>query len=254
LTVDKKRKNIVLKILKIIFRLVTILVLVGYLVYAFQHLTGKGDKNICVAVNVKIANEEQGFVKHEEIIRIIQEAQVYPVGKVMDGINSKAIERSLLKNPYISEVICYKSPGGNVNILVDQRIPIMRVIPEIGTSYYIDETGKALPTLNYSGNLLVATGSVDSAYAKNELVKLAQFVKTNKFWNHQLEQVHINPDKKVDIYPRVGKQIIRFGRIEEVEQKFENLKLFYDRVMPVVGWNKYRELNIAYTNQVIGKK
>ena len=64
----------------------------------------------------------------------------------------------------------------------------------------------------------------------------------------------INPDKKADLYPRVGKQVIRFGRIEKVEKKFDNLKLFYDRVMPVVGWNKYRELNIAYTNQVIGKK
>ena len=243
-----------LKILKIIFRLVTIMVFVGYLVFAFKYLTGKGDKNICVAVNVKIANEERGFVKHDEIIRTIQDAQVYPVGKVMDAINSKAIERSLLKNPYISEVICYKTPGGNVNILVDQRIPIMRVMPEGGTSYYLDKTGRQLPTMHYSGNFFVATGSIDSTYAAEELVKLAQFVYANDFWNHQLEQVHINPDKKADIYPRVGKQIIRFGRIEKVEKKFDNLKLFYDRVMPVVGWNKYRELNIAYTNQVIGKK
>lgn len=230
------------------------MVLVGYLVYAFTHLTGKGDKSTCVAVNVKIANEEHGFVKRDEIIRTIQEAQVYPVGKVMDKVNSKAIEHSLQQNPYISEVICYKSPGGNVNILIDQRIPIMRVMPESGPSYYLDKTGCQLPTLNYSGNFIVATGSIDSTYAAKELVKLAQFVCTNDFWNHQLEQVHINPDKKADLYPRVGKQIIRFGRIEKVEKKFDNLKLFYDRVMPVVGWNKYRELNIAYTNQVIGKK
>ena len=66
--------------------------------------------------------------------------------------------------------------------------------------------------------------------------------------------MHINPNKKVDLYPRVGQQIIRFGAIEKIEKKFDNLKLFYDKVMPVVGWNKYYELNIAYTNQVIGKK
>ena len=54
--------------------------------------------------------------------------------------------------------------------------------------------------------------------------------------------------------PRVGQQIIRFGAIEKIEKKFDNLKLFYDKVMPVVGWNKYHELNIAYTNQVIGIK
>jgi cell division protein FtsQ len=250
----KKEKNTVLKVLKIIFRLVTIVVLFGYLVFAFRYLTGKGDKSTCVAVNVKICNEERGFVKKDEIIHTIQEAQVYPVGKGMDKISSKAIERSLQQNPYISEVICYKSPGGNVNILVDQYIPIMRVMPDSGTSFYLDQAGRCLPTMNYCENLLVATGSIDSTYAKKDLVKLARFVYDNYFWNKQLEQVHINPDGKVDVYPRIGKQIIRFGYIEKVEKKFENLKLFYDRVMPVVGWNKYYELNIAYTNQVIGKK
>ncbi len=243
-----------LKILKIIFRLITILVLASYLVYAFMHLTGKGDKSTCVAINVKIADEDRGFVKKDEILHTIQEADIYPIGKVMDGINSKAIERTLLKNPYISEVVCYKTPGGNVNILVAQRIPIMRVLPDSGQSFYLDETGLCLPTLNYKGNFLVATGHVDSIYAKKDLVKLAKYVYNSTFWNKQLEQVHIAPNGKVDVYPRVGKQIIRFGRIEEVEKKFENLKLFYDRVMPVVGWNKYHELNIAHTNQVIGKK
>lgn len=243
-----------LKVLKILFRLLTIVVLVGYLVYAFQHLTGKGDKSTCVAVNVRIANEDCGFVKKDEILRTIQEAQVYPVGRVMDGISSRDIERSLRHNPYISEVVCYKSPGGNVNILIDQHIPIMRVMPDSGASYYLDQAGRCLPTMNYRGNFLVATGSIDSTFAQKELVKLAEFVYNNPFWNKQLEQVHINPNGKVDVYPRIGKQIIRLGRIEQVEKKFENLKLFYDRVMPVVGWNKYHELNIAYTNQVIGKK
>lgn len=243
-----------LKILKIIFRLITILIFISYLVFAFMHLTGKGDKSTCMAVNVKIADEDRGFVKKYEILQTIQEAQLYPVGRVMDGISSKAIERTLLKNPYISDVVCYKSPGGNVNILVEQRIPIMRVIPDSGQTFYLDETGLCLPTMNYKGNFLVATGSVDSIYAKKDLIKLAQFVYNSTFWNKQLEQVHINPNGKVDVYPRVGKQIIRFGKIEEVEKKFENLKLFYDRVMPVVGWNKYYELNLAHTNQVIGKK
>ena len=243
-----------LKIFKIIFRLVTIAILTGYLVFAFKYLTGKGDKSICKAVNVSLTNEARGFVKQSEIISILQESQTYPIGKIMDKINSNMIVSELRKNPYISDVICYKSPGGNVNILVEQRVPIMRVIPDSATSFYLDETGLCLPTLNYNGNFLVATGAIDTTYARNELLKLAQFVNSNEFWNNQLEQVHINPNKKADLYPRVGQQIIRFGAIEKIEKKFDNLKLFYDKVMPVVGWNKYHELNIAYTNQVIGIK
>ena len=243
-----------LKILKIIFRLVTIAVLAGYLVYAFQHLTGKGDKSTCVAINIRITDEARGFVKQNEIISTLQKSQTYPIGKVMDQISNRAIEEVIRKNPYISNVICYKSHGGNVNLLIEQRIPIMRIIPDVGVSFYLDETGICLPTLNYSGDYLVATGHIDTTYAKKELLKLAQFVKSNDFWNNQLEQVHVNPDKKIDIYPRVGNQVVRFGTMEKIEKKFDNLKLFYDKVMPVVGWNKYHELNIAYTNQVIGKK
>lgn len=242
------------KIYKIIFRLATVAVLIGYLVFAFQHLTGKGDQSPCQAINIKIADETRGFITPNEVISTLQEHQTYPVGKSMDSISSKLIENALHDNPYISEVVCYKSPGGNINILIDQHIPIMRVIPDSGASFYLDETGLCLPTLDYVGNFLVATGDIDTAYAHKELIKLAQFVYNNEFWNNQLEQVHVNSDKKVDLYPRVGKQIIHMGRIENVEKKFENLKLFYDKVMPVVGWNKYHELNIAYTNQVIGKK
>ena len=242
------------KIYRTIFRLIVVVLFIGYLVYAFKDLTGKGDRSVCQKINIKIANDTCGFVNPNEIIATLQENQIYPIGKTMDSISSNVIATTLRENPYISDIVCYKSPGGNVNILIDQYIPIMRVIPDSGSSFYLDQTGICLPTRDYVGNFLVATGDIDTAYASKELIKLAQFVRNNEFWNQQLEQVHVNPNKKVDLYPRVGKQIIRMGRIEDIETKFENLKLFYDKVMPVVGWNKYYELNIAFTNQVIGKK
>ncbi len=243
-----------MKVLKIIFKLLVLLALTAYLCYSFVELTGKGNSTPCKQVNVRINLEERGFIHKAEIMDMLHEAGCYPVGTAMDNINGKQIEEILLQNPYIQEVICYKSPDGQVNILIDQRIPVLRVMAENGDDYYVCDEGDCLPPLHYTANLLVATGNIDSTYAATVLKDMANYVTTHPFWNHQIEQLHIAKDRKATIYPRIGKQKIRFGKVEKVETKLSNLKLFYNKVMPVVGWNKYKELNIAHTNQVIGTR
>lgn len=241
-----------MKVLRIIFKLLVLLTLTAYLCYSFIELTGNGNPTPCKQINVRINQEERGFIHQDEILEMLHNADCYPMGVAMDNINGMHIEHTLLQNPYIQEVVCYKSPNGEVNILIDQRIPVLRVMAENGDNYYVSEVGECLPPLNYAANIIVATGSIDSTYASTRLKDMANYVTNHAFWNKQIEQVHIAPDHKATIYPRIGNQKIHFGKIEKVEKKLANLQLFYKKVMPVVGWNKYKELNIAHTNQVIG--
>lgn len=243
-----------MKVLKILFKLLVLLTLCAYLCYAFIELTGKGNPTPCEQVNIRINHEERGFIHKAEIMDMLHDASLYPIGIAMDNINGKHIEATLLQNPYIQDVVCFKSPAGQVNILIDQRIPVLRVMAESGADYYVSDEGDCLPPLHYSANLVVATGNIDSTYASTTLKDMANFVTSHPFWNSQIEQVHIAKDRKATIYPRIGKQKIHFGKVEKVETKLSNLKLFYDKVMPIVGWNKYKELNIAHTNQVVGTR
>lgn len=243
-----------MKVFRIIFRILVLLGLATYLWYAFANFTGKGDATPCEQVNVRINEESLGFIHTPEISKMLHEEGCYPVGVAMERINGKLIEKGLLKNPYIEDVVCYKSPGGMVNILIEQRIPVLRVLAENGDDYYVSDEGDSLSPMHYTGNFLVATGNITPEFATTHLRTLANYITKHDFWNTQIEQVHVAPDQKIVLYPRVGKQKIKFGRIEKIETKFDNLKLFYDKVMPVVGWNKYKELNIAHINQVIGTR
>lgn len=241
-----------MKIFKIILKLLIFLSLVAYLVYAFMHLTGKGDQTVCDQVVVRMNDAERGFITPSEVDRMLQDSLCYPVGVTMQRIDGKKIEEVLLKNPYIETALCYKGAGGIVHILLEQHVPLMRVLADNGEDYYLTETGVCLPPLHYRRNLLVATGTINQKYATTKLRDLALFVEAHDFWNAQFEQAHVATDGKVLLYPRIGKQIIKLGKVERIETKMANLKLFYDKVMPVVGWNKYKELNIAHVNQVIG--
>ena len=54
--------------------------------------------------------------------------------------------------------------------------------------------------------------------------------------------------------PRVGRQIIKLGSLEGYATKLENLMLFYEQVVPETGWDRYSEINLEYSNQIVCKK
>jgi cell division protein FtsQ len=55
----------------------------------------------------------------------------------------------------------------------------------------------------------------------------------------------------VTLYPQMGKQIIEFGMATDIESKFRKLKIFYKKILPVKGWNRYSKISLAYQDQII---
>ena len=52
----------------------------------------------------------------------------------------------------------------------------------------------------------------------------------------------------------MGNHVIELGTIRQIDEKFENLKAFYQKGLNTVGWNKYSKLNIKISNKVICTK
>ncbi|HBC79552.1 MAG TPA: cell division protein FtsQ, partial [Bacteroidales bacterium] len=40
----------------------------------------------------------------------------------------------------------------------------------------------------------------------------------------------------------------------DFENKLKNLEVFYDRVLPEVGWNKYSNINLAFKGQIVCRR
>jgi cell division protein FtsQ len=85
-------------------------------------------------------------------------------------------------------------------------------------------------------------------------LKIGQQIKEHKFWKNQIEQINITDDKKVEMIPRVGNQLIYLGSPIHVDKKLDNLETFYKKVMHTVGWNKYSKINLEFENQIICTK
>lgn len=242
--------------MKTFFKIMLLLLLAGYLCYSFIQMGNTKDEARCSQLKVTITDTQKaGFITQAEVERLLNAAGVNPIGKPMDSINGIAIEQQLMTNPYVKKATFYKMPGGKANVIVEQRLPVMRIMPEKGKSYYIDERGEAMKPLHYNADLIVATGHIDSATLHNGLIEMALFLRANPFWNDQITQIHVQPNQEVDLATRVGSNIIiHFGSTDSIPRKFTNLKAFYEKVMPEVGWNTYKEISLEYNHQIVCRK
>lgn len=116
----------------------------------------------------------------------------------------------------------------------------------------MDEDGKVMPlSRKYTSRVMVATGNISKKFACNELYPFVMTLKNDRFWNALIEQIVVTGTDEVNLIPKVGNFRIVLGRLENVDKKMENLRLFLQKGITLKGWNVYKEVNLKFDNQVV---
>jgi cell division protein FtsQ len=153
----------------------------------------------------------------------------------------------------IKKVECYKTPSGIVHIQVTQRCPKFRVVGI--ESYYIDADRKWMPiSTNYAAYVPIVSGRITKTMACGKIFDFVSFLEENPFWNAQIEQIVVRDDLKIELVQRVGEAIIILGTLDNYVTKFEKLRVLYTRGFNVIGWNRYKTIDLQYKNQVVCTK
>ena len=235
---------------------IVMLVLIAYLVVAVSAFNRKPADQTCRDMELVIKDTAYaGFITKDELKGILEKKGIYPIGKKMERISTKSLERELSKHPLIDEAECYKTPSGKVCVEVTQRIPILRVMSANGENYYLDNKGTVMPSeAKCVAHRVIVTGNVEKSFAMKDLYKFGVFLQKNSFWNAQIEQIHVLPGKNIELVPRVGDHLIYLGKIAGFEKKLKRVKAFYERGLNQVGWNKYSRISVEFDNQIICTK
>lgn len=241
--------------MKTVLKLLMLAGVFAYFVFAVVRYSTATNDKLCKSVSVEIADSmHANFISTEDIENKLTLYHMHPVGRRMTEISPLTIEQTLEQDSFIRKALCFETPGERVHIVIAQRIPLLRIISDNGENYYIDDEGTRMEAKGYEADLAVATGNIDSKFAKHELRELGQFLRNNDFWDHQVQQICVLPNHDIDLIMRVGEQTVHLGKVDNLDKKFRNLYAFYKTILPKVGWKRYKEINIAYENQVIGKK
>ena len=238
-----------------VIKIILILLLPACLIAAYIYAQYKYTEEVCNNIKVVLLNpKEQQYLSEEDILKIVSDNKLAIAGVFLNEINLDKIEKTIQKNPIVKNNECYKTSNGDIVIEVEQRIPELRVITPT-TSYYIDRDRRKLPlSEKIVAYLPIATGNIKEEFAQNNLYDFVQYLKENKKWENQIEEIIVTDEEDIELIPRIGKQLILFGKMSNFEEKFNAIDLLYTQVFSKTGLNYYNKIDLRYEGKIICTK
>ncbi len=241
-----------------------------YLFIALGFSSQKASEKRCTSINIKVLNDNiNKFISEKDIDRILEKNEFNIIGYPVKKINSLLIENIVQKHPSIEQVEVYTNVKGSVNIIIQQRQPLVRVLQQNGDSYYIDNHGFLMPLSdNYTARVLVVTGDVNRNFKdfKNQDLKLetadtllyrifllSKNIQNDKYWSAMCNQICVSNKQDLILIPKIGANEIFLGRKNKFKKDLKTLTVFYTEVLSVVGWEKYSTINLQYNQQIVCK-
>lgn len=246
-------------------KLINLISLIGGVVL-FITLIGFVNKkqydNTCQKIIIDIDDSnEKFFIDEAEVIDIINSASTGELlGARTSDINLIELERALMQNNFVSNAEVYHDLKGNIRVNISQKLPIARIISN-KTHAYFDLNGDIIPLSDkYTARVIAVYGEKTKEMMEDEFLKTKEgkaylsffeFITDDEFWKTQIAEVEINKYGEITMYPQMGQQVLEFGEPVELEKKFKKLKIFYKKILPAVGWAKYKKVNVRYSNQIV---
>lgn len=227
------------------------ILILGFLVSfsAIRH-AGKTLKEIRIHID-----NESGlrFINDSLVTRIIEGKPLYVRTVNLGSLDVAKVERALDEDPFVKKAHVFQEVDGGLNVKIEQEIPVLRV--NTGTDeYYLSEELAKIPLSNlYASEVLLVGGRIDEDdYLA--LSELSKFIKVDKLLTKHIIAVKKQAPNSFILLVNKGDYIIEFGELENFEDKFKRLKLFYDQYLGEVGLDYYEKISLKFNNQIVATK
>lgn len=230
-----------------------LLVLAGAVAWGYSM---RPSKEVCPSLTYRyLDGDERRYLSDIELDSLLRKADVYPVGRYIDRVAIDRIEQTVRQHPMVERAECYTTPLYEVKVDIRQRRPILKV--QTATEvYFIDTHHRAMPWREQiKDEVLVVTGAVGAQAAATGLADLAEWVDKEPYWHERIERVHMRTPQMAVLYLKGENQpVVVMGNLNGYRHKLGKLRTFLDRSAEVTQDQSYRELDIRFRGQVIGRK
>ncbi|PKP54096.1 MAG: hypothetical protein CVT92_00760 [Bacteroidetes bacterium HGW-Bacteroidetes-1] len=218
------------------------------------------------------AQADGGFIDHAEMNQNIRTLTGIEEAKPLKSIHIKTIRSKLQDNPYIEKTEAFTTIEGHLKVKLFERKPILRIYTQSNQSFYIDHEGIIFPTHPYYiAHVLVANGHVEpitlgikhtvNIHGKEFLQSplkdidvLANAIYQDEFLKVLIDQIYFNSLGQFELTPKIGMATILIGDSQNLDQKLENISIFFKSKATSQELLNYSIINAMYTNQIVCTK
>ena len=209
----------------------------------------------CAWLKVEIIDSlDRRYVSSNELRQLLYREGLSPVGKQMREVSCQAIEDCLLQHDMIRSAECFKSARSGVRVRVTQRVPTLQVKSGEG-NYYVDSDRKIMPVrTSIEVDVPLFKGAVGKRAATEEYYDFAQWLVANRYWQSRIKHVQVHNAKHLVLAQHNGQGDIILGDLSGYEKKMNRLHKLYSRGLDQIEHPYYREYDLRYDGQVVGRK
>ena len=252
-----------MKIIKII---ISFLLVLGILILMVWAALKSNDQN-CTDISIVIHSPEKSeLLTKSDISNILKQHKISWEGKTIKEINLTAIHKILAQENYIKTVDKVHFLGSKLQIEVTLYEILLEVKSNQGQKFLVDVEGIYLPYSPKVGNdIIVATGFIPNTFQRKEkvgsdnntlyeLYSIATLIKTDPFYTKLFHEIQVTHNQEIVLIPSVGNLPVRFGNIQNAENKLKTLKYMYKEVLPYMDEHAYTQLDVRFKNRIVATK
>lgn len=227
------------------------ILVLGLVFFLFAFAEKRNSSRNLEVFDVYFTNSENLYMTEEAVNKLLiqSEGEVKSIGK--EAIDLNKIEELLDAQKMIEKAEVFLSVDGKLGATITQRKPIARIMGTV--PYYIDRKGLNMPLSEYhSARVPLVTGV--SKQHLEEIFPLVKHIKSDGFLSRHITGIHRLPDGNYELQVRKFDFVVFFGKVNQIEKKFNNFKAFYQKAMKDKKLNTYKKVNLRFGDQVVCTK
>lgn len=232
---------------------VRLLLMIGLVVFLYSFTSKRNDARKTEKTVVEFVNNAALFVSYETVNKLLIEngEGLKTIGK--DKVVLNTLENLLNEHDMIQKSEVFVSVDGVLKALVTQKMPIARVFNNEG-SFYIDSKGNRMPLSGIqTARLPLVVGEINEKN-RREMYNLLWVIYNDDFLKKNITGIEILPSGSLIMTNRNYNYDIEFGKTIEIERKFDNYKAFFQKAVQDTLIDKYKVINLKFTQQVVCTK
>ncbi|ALM20613.1 hypothetical protein AAT17_04860 [Nonlabens sp. MIC269] len=198
-------------------------------------------------VTITFTDYSSPLISEENVNKLLIQNQDSIDYLTIEKLALQESEKRLDKNSMIRKAEVSMSIDGEINAVIEQRVPIARIIGK--KSGYLDEDNKWMPLSDeYAVRVPVIFG-YESEF-QNDVFELVSFIRKDKWLQKVIAAIELDKGN-VKLKPRAMNHKINLGKIDKLEHKFINYKAFIAKAEKDKTLESIDTVDLRFNNQVV---
>ena len=237
--------------MKINYNYIKSIIVLAIVVFLFGFAKKRNDVRELSHLEVEFTQTGNLYLTEEAVNKLLiqNNLEVEKVGK--ETLDLNGVEALLNNHAMIENAEVYLTLNGTLKTRISQRRPIGRVLGQ--PAFYIDRLGEKMPlSPNYSARVPVLNGVSENNF--DEVYPLIKYINGDVFLTEHVTGITRLTGGVYKLEVRKMDFELFFGKIERVENKFNNFKAFYKKAHKDDILSTYKMVDLQFGNQVICTK